>query len=130
MLLPPNWVMEQEKFNDENYWWPFRALKELSKYPHENKTWLGYGHTFSSEDEYSPNCKFCGLILLNSISFSDEFMSIETPEKNVRIFSAIPLYKEEIDFKIKHGSAALMEKFEEYGIEEIVDINRPNVCKE
>jgi len=128
MLLPPEWNMNPENFDDENNWWPIRTLKKLSKHPHINKTWLGYGHTFSSDEQYSTNCKFCGVILVNSTSFSDEFMEIITPEKNVRLLSAIPLYKEEIEFKQKYGTNELMKKIDEFSIDEIVDINRPNVC--
>lgn len=128
MLLPSDWNMDPDGFDDENNWWPFRTLKELSKHPHINNTWLGYGHTFSSDEQYSDNCKFCGVILVNTTSFADEFMEIITPEKKVRLFSAIPLYKEEIEFKQKFGTTELMKKFEEFNIEEVVDINRPNVC--
>ncbi|MFB6363421.1 suppressor of fused domain protein [Paenibacillus elgii] len=41
----------------------------------------------------------------------------------------VPLYSEEMDFKLMHGSDPLLDKLDEYGINEIIDLNRRNTCK-
>jgi len=42
----------------------------------------------------------------------------------------IPVYKEEMDYKLEEGTDALLDLFDEYGISELVDIDRPNVCRD
>jgi hypothetical protein len=127
MLLPPQWKLEYENFADENNYWPVRALKQLSKYPHFNDTWLGFGHTIPLDDTHTTDHSFVSIILLESLNLSEDFTFIDSEEKQVYIYSAIPLYQEELDFVLEFGSEKLLEKFEEFGIDEVVDINRRNV---
>jgi hypothetical protein len=128
MLLPSTWNMNFDEFDNENNYWPIRTLKELSKYPHLNGTWLGYGHTIGNDEFYSTNNKFNAVVLLNSMTLSKDFMNVNASGKQVRIFSAFPIYKEELEFKQEYGTEALIDKFEEYKINEIVDIKRSNTC--
>jgi len=129
MLLPKDWNLNYDSFKDERNYWPFRILKELTKLPHENETWLGYGHTYDNEEEFAKGIGFCSVILLNSMELSQDFTQIELEDKVVEIFSVIPLYKEEVEYKKKYGRQKLFEKFEEFSIEEVVEIGRINTCK-
>lgn len=129
MLLPTNWKLAYEDFADENNYWPIRALKQLSKYPHLNDTWFGYGHTIPLDDTNKVNHNFDSIILLESITLSEEFIYIETDEKDIFFYSAIPIYKEELEYKLEHGTDKLLELFQQCDIDEVVDINRKNVCK-
>ncbi len=45
----------------------------------------------------------------------------------VNFFEVIPIYREEMNFKIEHDTQTLLKKME--GISHITDINRPNCCK-
>lgn len=126
ILLPAEWNLEYESFSDEHNYWPVRILKELSKLPHPNKTWLGYGHTY--ETEFADNVGFNSVILLNSMILSDEFTYFDSKKGPVEIFSVIPLYPEELGFKKEYGRKALLEKFDEFKVDEVVDTNRPNTC--
>lgn len=130
MLLPSSWKMKDKDLEDPNNWWPFRLLKELTKYPHEENTWLGFGHTFSwgLEEYFSDNNQFVGVVLVDSINLPEELLSIQTTKHTIHIYSAIPLYKEELEFKLEHGVTKLLEKFDAIEVDEIVDINRANIC--
>lgn len=44
-------------------------------------------------------------------------------------YSLIPLYQEEMEFKLKKGLDSLYQKFDAAGINELLDINRKNVCR-
>ena len=129
ILLPTHWKLEYDDFADENNYWPIRTLKQLSKYPHLNNTWFGYGHTIPLDDTHKVNHNFDSIILLGSITLSDDFTYIETEEKEIYFYSAIPIYKEELEYKLEHGTDKLLSLFEQFDIDEIVDINRKNVCK-
>ena len=131
MLLPKDWNIEYEFFDDERNYWPFRLIKELMMLPHPNKTWLGYGHTFEYEEneEYAENVGFNSVILLNSIELSKEFTEIKLNDnKVIDIYTLIPLYKEELIFKKENGTSKLLEKFDDFDIDEIIKIGRKNVC--
>lgn len=128
ILLPTHWKLEYDDFVDENNYWPIRALKQLSKYPHLNNTWFGYGHAIPLDDTHKVNHNFDSILLLESITLSDEFTYIETEEQEIYFYSAIPIYKEELEYKLEHGIDRLLSLFQQFDIDEIVDINRKNVC--
>lgn len=128
LLLPPDWKLEYEDFADENNYWPIRLLKQLTIYPHINNTWLGYGHTIPLEKTHKTNHNFDSVILLESITLSNDFIYIETPEKQIYFYAAIPIYKEELKYKLEYGVDELLKLLEQFDIDEIVDINRKNVC--
>lgn len=132
ILLPKEWNLEYNSFSDEKNYWPIRIMKEIMMSPHENKTWFGFGHTFGygEDDEFAEGVGFNSVMLAHSMELSDDFTQIQLEnEKVVDIYILIPLYKEELEFKKKNGIDALLERFDKFGIEEIVDIGRKNVCK-
>lgn len=99
--------------------------------PHPDETWLGFGHTFGNEEdeEFAEGIGFNAVMLAHSMELSEDFIQIELEnEQVVTIYTLIPLYKEELGFKKKNDASALLERFDEYDIEEIVKIGRPNVC--
>ncbi len=129
MLLPTNWKLDYDDFADENNYWPVRALKQLSKYPHLNDTWVGYGHTIPLDDTHKVNHNFDSVILLESITLPDDFTYVESEKKEIYFYSAIPIYKEELDYVLEHGTDKLLELFQQHNIDETIDIKRKNVCE-
>ena len=132
MLLPIDWNMKYEEFDNENNWWPMRLLIGMTKYPHQENTWLGYGHTYALGDQesYAPNTKFNAAILLDSITVPRSFLKVKRRfNRDIYIHVVIPIYPEELEYKLEYGSEALIEKFDENEIEEIVNIKRVNTCK-
>jgi len=132
ILLPEEWNLEYESFSDERNYWPIRIMKELMMLPHANETWLGYGHTFGHEDddELANGIGFVSVMLVYSMELSEEFTTIKLDnDKHIDIFTLIPLYKEELQFKKENSSSDLLEKFDQYSIKEIVKVGRKNVCK-
>lgn len=131
MLLPKDWNINYESFDDERNYWPFRLIKELMMLPYSDKTWLGYGHTFGHEEdeEFAEGVGFKSVLLANSMELSSEFTEIELENgKVIDIYTLIPLYKDELEFKKENGTYSLLERFDEFGIEEVIKIGRENVC--
>lgn len=83
---------------------------------------------FSDKEYFSDNNQFVGVVLVDSINLPEELLSIQTTKHTIHIYSAIPLYKEELEFKLEHGVTKLLEKFDAIEVDEIVDINRANIC--
>jgi len=117
---------------DEIDYWPTRWLRTLARYPHECHDWLGWGHTIPNGENAEPfalNTKLGCMLLMPSISLPIEFYELHISElKTIRFFCLYPIYKEEMDYKLKKGVEALFDKFDMYKISNVVDINRPNTC--
>lgn len=139
ILLPDNWVIDgtsfitmEEAFKNENNYWPVRWLKTIARFPHEYDTWVGHGHTIpngQNADPFAENTEFGCIVLLPSLSLGTNFFNLKVNEqKNIHFYCLYPLYKEEMDFKLKKGCNALLDKFEKFQVTDIVDISRQNTC--
>jgi hypothetical protein len=114
---------------DEPHSWIISMLKETARFPHSYDTWLGTGHTIHHDDAgnpYSPRTLFTGCILLPSVIMDDDFTCIKTRNGVINILSLFPLYKEEIDFKVKNGYSAFIDFLIEKDANEVIDLNREN----
>jgi len=133
ICLPPDWPVSQEDFEDPDHYWPIRWLKMLARFPHDFDTWLGWGHTMPNGDPAEPlseQTEMSGIILLPPLDVNEEFLSLDMEDgRTVHFYAILPLYSEELDLKLKYGSDPLLDKFDEYGINEIIDLNRRNTCK-
>lgn len=138
-VLPPDWPLFQmsEKFGvfggkeSPPSYWPIGWMKFLARFPHEQKTWLWHGHTIPNGDpaEPFPECNFIGSILLPSLHLPSESWSFQAGDRKVTLFSLWPLYQEEMDFKLRHGTDALISKMEAAGVTDMVNASRPNSIK-
>lgn len=133
ILLPESWNLSNEDFNNEENYWPIRLLKSTAKFPHEYDTWLFDGHTISNgnpAEPYSKLATFNTALVVPPLSIGEDFfkMSIENG-KDIYFFCLVPLYQEEVDYKLKHGMDKLMEKFEANNVSDVVNVNRKNSCK-
>lgn len=133
LSLPEDWPLEGPASERDEAFWPIQWLKFLARFPHEYETWLGHGHSMPNGDppkSIAGNTKFCGFMLGHPRAAPEEFMQLKVDDETTIWFWALyPLYREEIDFKLKHGSDALFERLENAGVTETVDIRRPNVCR-
>ena len=135
LCLPSDWKMSQEAFQQEENYWPIHWLKRLARMPHEYDTWLFDGHTIPNGDPaepYASNTKLAGMLLSvpATVTQLEEFFTLRLPdERKVHFFSLLPLYKEEMDFKLKQGNDKLVEKLHSNGVNEIVNLNRKNVAR-
>ena len=108
--------------------WPIQTLKFLARFPHEYKTWLGWGHSIPNGPGYTPICPgagFGGMVL----SQPSLVPPLETEEgKTICFYMVIPAYKEEIEYKLKYGMEGLSRRFAEGELPMVLDIRRPNLC--
>jgi hypothetical protein len=132
-FLPPDWLISEEAFQDPDNYWPVYWLKMLARFPHQYDSWLADAHTMPNGDPPEPlsgKTNQDGIILLPPIMVSADFHGLRMDEERVVNFYAIvPLYPEEMAFKLKHGVEALLDRFDKHGINELIDLNRTNVCK-
>lgn len=136
LCLPPEWPMSRdstEPFEDERNYWPIRWLKMLARLPHEYQTWLGPGHTVPNGDPptpFAPNTELCCFIILRALTVPEEFYELRIhPEKTIQFWTAVPLYREEMEFKLKKGLDPLLDRLGAADVSEVLDVNRKNVCR-
>ena len=133
IFLPNDWAIGQQEFKDENNYWPVRWLRKVARFPHEYGTWVGFGHTIpngGNAEPFAANTKFGCMMLFPSLSMHDGFDELKVnDEKTIRFYCLFPLYKEEMELKLKKGTNALIDQFKKFRVTDIVDIKRPNTCK-
>lgn len=128
IMLPPDWKLDQDSFQDEANYWPVRQLKSLARFPHEFSTWIWAEHTIPNGDPpepYAVNTGFCGMLISYPLSLPPEFYSLKiSEEKEIFYFSLIPLFKDEMDFKLQSGVDALYKSFDKAGVGDVVNVLR------
>lgn len=128
ILLDPHWPISMEAFQDERYYWPVRLLKTLARYPLENDTWLGFGHSVAASPPgaYSPDTDLSGCILLPSLTLGEEFSRLRrTDGANTHFWAVIPLYEDEVELKMRQGTDALMDAMDRAKVTDVVYEKRP-----
>jgi hypothetical protein len=138
ILLPSTWNIPADPtqvataFEDENIYWPIRWLKMLARLPHEYGTWLGFGHTIPNGEDAEPfadNTELGCMLLLTALSLPEEFQTLEiSPDKTVQFYTLYPIYREEMELKMKQGVDALIDRFEVYDINDVLNLARPNTA--
>jgi len=133
LCLPPEWQMSQEAFKDERNYWPLRLLKDLARLPHQYKTWLWEGHTIPNDDPpraYSKDTRLCCALLWRPQLAPHGFFQLDAgPGKAIHFFAVIPLYREEMDYKLTKGYEPLAELFKANSVTELLSLRRVNVCQ-
>lgn len=133
ITLPPDWKLDSESFNSEEWYWPLRLLKTLARLPHKYSTWLGLGHTMPNGDPsepYAPNTRLSGAMIIPPLSAPESFHTLRIDEeKTIAFYSVLPLYSAEMDLKLRKGANALFDKLDAKHIGDVVDLQRPDVAK-
>ena len=125
IALPADWKLVQESMQDERWYWPIRLLKVLARLPIASDTWLGFGHTMDNKENFAENTKLCAAILTGPQSTEEggEVCTLPGGEE-VNFYQVIPLYEDELDYKLEHDVDALLNKMR--GISFVVNPTRQN----
>ena len=131
LALPREWVMDGAEADEERWYWPMRTLKLVARLPHLHDTWIGLGHTIPNghpAEPYAEHTKLCCVMAGPPMLLGDEFWKCQVAEgKTVRLYALLPLYADEMAFKLEQGSDALFEKLDERDVSELVDVKRRSV---
>ncbi|MBE5942459.1 MAG: suppressor of fused domain protein [Lachnospiraceae bacterium] len=128
--LPKNWSV---KSSDEKDYWPIRYMKILGRLPLDMDTWLGYGHTIHGNEDMSPfaeNTELNSFVLLPANNLMYEALDLTLSSgKKINFYQMVPLYQEELDYKLENGLESLLSLFDEEDRLAVLDIKRRNYCK-
>jgi hypothetical protein len=132
MTLPKDWQFDAASARDANWHWPVKQLQRLARVPIESGAWLGWGHTVPNGDPpqaFAPGTGLCGVIIAPSLLVPVDFYELHTTDQAITFYSAIPLYREEMDLQLEHGMAALLGRLLDHGIRDLIDPHRRNVAR-
>ena len=124
--------MTQEAFEDEGNYWPLRWLKFLARFPHEYQTWLSDGHTVPNGDPaepYAPDTKLSCAMIGPPMNVDDEFFKLQLEDRAIYFFGVHFLYREEMDYKLRHGVDRLLELFAKKKVPTVLVPHRANACR-
>jgi hypothetical protein len=124
LFLPPDWNFSVV--------WPIDLLRQLARYPHEWETWLGRGHTVQNgepPDPFLPDVPFCASLITHPVSLGGELARRRLRDRSIHFYQVIPVFLEEIRFALRHGADALLARFAQYQLTDVVDPRRRNTCR-
>ena len=125
IYVPKEWNLNSPEIAD---YWPIKVLKDVARLPILCDTWLSFGHTTQDDEEgspYAPNTKFNSVVLDLCENHQGEVRLETSSGKTINFYQIIPLYPEELEFKMNNDAETLIDLFDKKNIEyKIVDINR------
>ena len=131
ITLPGDWRVDEESLEDEKWNWPVRLMKELARFPNKYNSWLCMGHTIPNSDPpepYTSDSRLCCALLLPPVRSAQEFYTLEIPpDRKILFLAVVPIYEDEMNYKLEKGLAPLLEKFDQAGLDELIDPKRASV---
>ena len=130
IYVPKDWNLQSDDMKD---YWPIRVLKEVARLPILCDTWLTFGHTVQSDEEgtpYAENTRFNSVMLDFCENHQGEVQLETSSGKIINFYQVIPLYPEELSYKMENNAETLIDMFDDENIDyKVVDINRTCVIK-
>jgi hypothetical protein len=115
ICLPPYWEVSN---NDERWYWPIRLLKAMARFPGENNTWFGYGHSVTGSEPaepYDENTELCGVMLCMPYPFGQEASVCPLPDgSEVNFYLLMPVHQDEMEYKRAHSAEDLEELLDDF----------------
>ena len=125
IALPSDWKLDEESLKDERWYWPIGLLKVLARLPIASDTWLGWGHTMDKESSFAENTDLCASILISPQGVEEGNETCTLPNGEVvNFYQVIPLYRDEMEYKLENDVDALFEKMEDVSF--VVNPTRPD----
>lgn len=111
--------------------WIIKIMRQFGEMIQYDNSWLGPGHTISYGDRLDESVEYDGVIFSPALSFDKEKSPCMLPcGEEVEFLQMIPLYEDEMVFKIENGSMELFNRLYE-GLGDASDMivpKRKNLC--
>ena len=129
IALPPDWKLDKDSMQEQRWYWPVGLLKVLARLPISNDTWLGFGHTMDKQSPFAEDTKLTAAILTGpqGVEEGGEVCILPGGEE-INFYQVLPLYQEEMEYKLKHDADALLERLA--AVSFVVCPDRPSCLEE
>jgi hypothetical protein len=121
-----------------DYWdlsvqpWPKTWLEKIASIPSRFNTWIGPGDTIPAGKPPKPltdKFKANHFIISEPIVLREFFSAPGNKPDHVAVLSVIPIFQQELDFKLRNSGTALLMRLAAKGITDEVDLYRKSVCR-
>jgi hypothetical protein len=130
LCLPADWPMFEERFEQQNSYWPVALLKTVARLPHEYNTWIGAWHSVPNDDPavpYAEDTPFVGVLVAPMLHCEPSARTVVTDAgKEIALLALVPLHPAELALKLSHGTDALLDAFRKVKVSEVLDPARPS----
>lgn len=129
--LPRDWKLTKADCREERWSWPIRMMLATAHFAMEDPEVGLESRTTLDEGEdgipFAENTELRGEILLCPGVFGTDSFFCRLPDGDeVNFYQVIPLYREEIQYKLEHGSDALLDLCPDESLE-VINPHRLNV---
>jgi len=127
LILPKSIEFDKVQNNDSQNGWIVSMLKQTARFPHHYDTWLGVGHSIQNDEDGNPyhqGTKYVGAVVLPSVTFEEEFTSVQVGDNMINIYSLFPINKDELQFKIDNGYNEFLNLLIDQNVDEIFELDR------
>ena len=112
--------------------WIVSSLTFLARLPFRYDTWLGEGHTIPNGEPPEPICRgtrLCGEMITKPKRLGEDFHRMVAPDGGEVYFWTVTfLTAEEMEYKLRMGAEALMEKLAAQRVNEQIQLGRLSTC--
>ena len=127
ICLPKDWKISD---GGDVWQWPANVLRWIAEIASEPETWIGWGHTIGGGRAFSRDTELCAAFLAAPQNVKKEAFRAALPGgEKVCFYLVIPIYQEELDYKIAHSADDLSARLADAGASFVVDPQRPNTCE-
>ena len=129
--LPPDWKLTKDALKDETWYWPIRMMLATAYFSIEDPNVCLESRTTLMEGEdgvpFAEGTDLRGEILFWPGPFGQDAFACHLPGgEEVNFYQVIPLYREELQYKLEHGADALLDLCSDESLE-VIDPHRLNV---
>ena len=132
LCLPDGWPIGGDAGDAAS--WPLAMLRRIAQVPRLLDTWLFAGHTMPNGDPpepWGPATELCAAIATAPrLAFEGQARIELGAGERIDLLALLPLYADEMAFKLDRGPAALLERLSAEGVTELLDPVRPSVAPE
>jgi len=92
-------------------------------------TWnvLGQCPNGDPPESVAPDTQMCCMLIREPVTTPKGFRTLEVGNKTVQFYAIVPIYEDEMRYKIEKGYSALVELLDQHHVTELVDLRRPSV---
>jgi len=123
--LPDYWDLSVQ-------YWPKTWLEKIAHIPSKFNTWLGPGDTIPAGKPptvLTDNFAADHFVISEPIILKDFLSSAGNKSPEVAVLSIIPIFQQELDFKLRNSGTALLMRLAEKRVTDEVDLYRKSVCR-
>ncbi|AEA43602.1 suppressor of fused domain protein [Fluviicola taffensis] len=126
--LPTYW--DFENYTNPNSSWIYEWIYKLERFVRDKNTWFGPGHTIPTANPEVPISLLMKqeyFIFLDPILLQKELAPITIQEKTIHFLSVVPIFGDELDFKMGKGTQKFIRKFIQRKNDEKLDDYRHSI---